>query len=511
MGTITGNTSLEAHKQLFGKPSELRINDWMYEELSYNLAICCNYICVSIGKYLGIIKKVADEIIVEGEIHEVFLEYIEMFEGIKEKYGEIGEQYKVLIKQFISDVDVIDGFVYQKSCSKNLTRDFSDDKLYDIQASLRNLNGGNFEFLNDFFSIANRGVAELGVFFDRGKQASSSYIASLAAYHDTTKEKISEIFSNVRTLDSSYGKRIEELNNAVEELYKIVEVAKELIKSRDGLTKGAVSKLNRRVSAVVICTESLSETEELIKEAKEDERNRDENDLIKNIGDTFRSLDNAYELIPEPYRNLLESFAIDEIKIGEVSVKDVYEVVGDFFKGEASWSTVKDTVSIFIDATADKSTFVQALKATIGVAPIYVGKSKEIDEKIDVYLNDGKYIEALYSAFIGNGTVITQGVVDGMCGIIDKTFHLSDVSDAIEIVTGGHINIGKVLNDTGQRISDSVDYYINPDNFEDIGRYYIEFTDNVTNSDLISYVATSTIDQVKTIWDDTTGWFFEMF
>lgn len=196
---------------------------------------------------------------------------------------------------------------------------------------------------------------------------------------------------------------------------------------------------------------------------------------IEGLQDIFNFIDDKYDSIPEPVRNLIKNYLLKKVKHGDVAIKDIYDILDDIVTGNFSWGTVSDIIGVGADVAGNKSSFIQSLKTTLKIMPTYLEKANKLDDKIDAYVADGNVFGAVFTGIIGEGTTIIQGATDGICKIIDKTLHLSDISDVIEIATGGKIDIGGYLKKGGQGISDAFDYITDLDNYSDIGRYYKEF------------------------------------
>lgn len=232
-----------------------------------------------------------------------------------------------------------------------------------------------------------------------------------------------------------------------------------------------------------------------------------ENDR-ENINEIFEFIDNKYaSILNEPARNLLKKYFLEEIKYGNVAYADIYGVLHDIGTGNFDVATIGDIVSIYYDLSGEKSLFSTALITTLKILPPYLAKTHKYDVLSDQYLEDGNFLAAIYTRVVNEGVTIAQGAVDGVCKIIDKTLHLSDISDAIEIISGGSIDIGGWFATGGKGISDAVDYITSIDNFKDISEAYKSFYGGIfkemceTASDVKDFLICG-CDSVKSFFDE---------
>ena len=234
-----------------------------------------------------------------------------------------------------------------------------------------------------------------------------------------------------------------------------------------------------------------------------------ENDK-ENINEIFEFIDNKYaSILNEPARNLLKKYILEEIKYGNVAYVDIYEVLRDIGTENFDVATIGDIVSIYYDLSGQKSLFSTSLITTLKILPPYLAKTRKYDVRSDQYLKDGNFLAAIYTRAVNGSVTIVQGTVDGVCKIIDKTLRLSDVSDAIEIISGGSIDIGGWFATGGKGISDAVDYITNIDNFKDISEAYKSFYGGI--SEEICETASDVKDFLICGCDSVKSFFAELF
>lgn len=99
------------YELLFGKNTKFRVNDWMIEDNSFAVANTSLWIAISLLKYINKLKEINSTIIISGETHEALEQYICLFDNLSEKLGEIGNQYKTLCGNFLSDIDTADSYI----------------------------------------------------------------------------------------------------------------------------------------------------------------------------------------------------------------------------------------------------------------------------------------------------------------------------------------------------------------------------------------------------------------
>lgn len=262
----------EKSEKRYQSQKGLRVNDWLYEDVSYDGCTACYCIANAIVRYSIGLEKIASEMIISGETHDNLLEFKNMFSELKKIYADIGEQYKRLCMDFINQIDKADQFVYEPSSSSNMTRDFSENKEKSILRLISTTPLGGMDLITCLLKktvggVA-KGIAEIGGFLEEGQKNTSIYIATLANFKLCSRDELSKIFERVRKVDDDYeykfGLLYEEMmgaKNVLEQANRIISGKVEFNGNSLGEIKSMLATLNDLVSKTEVELDIYCETD----------------------------------------------------------------------------------------------------------------------------------------------------------------------------------------------------------------------------------------------------------
>lgn len=340
----------------FGKNTELRVNDWMIEDNSFAVANTSLWIAISLLKYVNKLKEINSNTIVSGETHEALDQYICLFDNLAEKLGEIGDQYKTLCGNFLSDIDAADSYIYEKCSSKSLTRDFSTTKENDLKRSVKDDWSGPFKDIYNYLDNAVYGIAgkiqDVCAKLDQSKRNSNSYLSILLNKNDASKKQVERIFKAARLLDEDYAVKYGVLYDDFKTVVDLIDEADGIISSKESFTVASIAGLIVKCDLIAIpdYREILKKkvTAEDAEEFASDIRNRtfyspymsELNSAVNDIG----ALDTAAMIIYQGKAITLSA------------VVDSYNVPDKIGRGDIfEYLVVKKQLASTIDKMAEKS------------------------------------------------------------------------------------------------------------------------------------------------------------
>ena len=344
------------YELIFGKNTEFRVNDWMIEDNSFAVANTSLWIAISLLKYVNKLKEINSSIIISGETHDALEQYICLFDNLAEKLGEIGNQYKTLCGNFLSDVDAADSYIYEKCSSKSLTRDFSTTKENDLKRSIKDDWSGPFKDIYNYLDNAVYGFAgkiqDICAKLDQSKRNSNSYLSILLNKNDASKKQVERIFKAARLLDEDYAKKYAVLYDDFKSVVDLIDEADAIVSSKETFTVASIAGLIAKCDLIAIpdYREILKKkvTAEDAEEFTSDIRNRtfyspymsELNNAVNDIG----ALDTAAMIIYQgkaiALSTVVDSYNVPD-KIGR----------GDIFE----YLVVKKQLASTIDKMAEKS------------------------------------------------------------------------------------------------------------------------------------------------------------
>lgn len=504
-------------KAVFGETSRMKVLSSGYSKNEMSMAMICIAIEEALNQYITIFRYMTTEVVVEGRTHNALVAYLEQFESIKGQVLEIARDYQTYCHNFLAEVEVTDDFIYDKTPA---LRDFSEEFEADLLKKIGDIKIPKLDFLNTLLNTIDYVKNLVISYFDRSRKMSKEYISALADYKQFSQKKVKEIFDNIHKLDGTYEKNFQKIVSRISDMEKFVVAASALLeKDNSAAFKSAavnsvlsplgsvvlnhekvekyevinwekVEKIANNISEIIrdsfvptivsitlppitisadsdsdvinICKEVAVKWKGLLEHLKgNDTIDTNALDDIKAVVNgmmnttasdagvlckIFADIDNASENLPESVRNILKHQVLNEIKVGGVSITDIYDITNDLITGNVSWGTAADILGVGADIAGGKNPLISTIKTAFKVAPTYLEKYE--------------------AGEIDSGIIAAQGITDVVCKSLDKTFHLSDASDVIEIVTGGKVDIGGYLRDAGQEISDSVDAFATSDSYK---------------------------------------------
>lgn len=246
----------EHQNVIYGDSRKLRVNDWLYQDVGFDVAIACNYIGISLFKYVNALKQISTNVIVSGDTHDALVQYIAFFDNLATKIGEVGTQYKTLATCFIDAIDDTDDIVYEKSSSKDLTRDFSVDKENDIRGLINDEYTGIFSGIynymdNAFFSLVNK-IGDFCMSLDESKRNSDAYLWAWTNHNNMSKKELSNIFEAARGIDTDYSLKFGQLFDEFASLVELIKEANGLLSKKGSFISANISSLIQRASELSV-------------------------------------------------------------------------------------------------------------------------------------------------------------------------------------------------------------------------------------------------------------------
>ena len=241
---------------IYGDSRNLRVNDWLYQDVGFDVAIACNYIGISLFKYINTLKQISTNVIVSGDTHDALVQYIALFDNLASKIGEVGSQYQILTTGFVDAIDKTDDIVYEKSNSKDLTRDFSVDKENDIRGLINDEYTGMFSGIynyldNAFFGLVNK-IGDFCMSLDESKRNSDAYLWAWTNHNNMSKKELSNIFEAARGIDTDYSIKFGQLFDEFNELVGLITEANGLLCKKGSFTSANISSLIQRASELSV-------------------------------------------------------------------------------------------------------------------------------------------------------------------------------------------------------------------------------------------------------------------
>lgn len=233
---------------------ELIVTDWFYQDLKSASHSCFASIFLSLIHYKKMLETVANEQVVSGQVHEAILEYASIFDEAIKTAMEIGDQYWALCDLFVSEVDVLDTFLYDHSNVSRVIRDFSNRQYMDILSLLdtKTEDAGNFleKCINWVTSAVGYGIEEIGAFLDKASKNRSVYIAAVANFKECSGVELYDIFERVRACDLRYSSKFGAIYDELRIVYNIVHKANELLECNVLLKRDSVAGLRGMVDTL---------------------------------------------------------------------------------------------------------------------------------------------------------------------------------------------------------------------------------------------------------------------
>lgn len=206
--------------EIKGNKSELYINTALLEANAKNVKKACEQADKYFNDYYSALKNIKTYGLMEGKTAEAFSNYISKVELILNKAAPIGEQYYILIKSFLTDIDSADNFLYKgKGIKKLRDSDFEDAQ----NAVLHN---------NDFsIEIINWIVSKICQFISINQFTNAMNLTENAKKQlkEKTGNELNLIKSAVRTTDKSYANKFALLYDSISAYKSMIDILFDLV------------------------------------------------------------------------------------------------------------------------------------------------------------------------------------------------------------------------------------------------------------------------------------------
>lgn len=187
------------------KTDELKIKDSEFETAGNNIKSFCNLLDSAIEKYDVCLKNVMDKGIMSGDVHEALRAYIVYVERLKGVSKNLGDNFKKMTDNYLSEIDSADRYLYEKGGS--VVRDFSSDEYKKLKSLLDDPWCGVTDGIDDWLTgkfmkwFGTNDVTD-------SKNDIDACHKNLLDYNDATEKTIRDIFNEVKNIDSIYGQGI---------------------------------------------------------------------------------------------------------------------------------------------------------------------------------------------------------------------------------------------------------------------------------------------------------------
>lgn len=88
------------------------VNDEYVEEVSEKIVSLCVEMNRTIRKYNRILKDAAEKAIISGSTHDELNAFLNVSNCLQEVYGTVGNTIKLRLKDFLSQIDETDKYLY---------------------------------------------------------------------------------------------------------------------------------------------------------------------------------------------------------------------------------------------------------------------------------------------------------------------------------------------------------------------------------------------------------------
>ena len=195
------------------------VADKEYNEIGNIINNYCNMLNSIIIEYQATLSWLRASGIQDGQSEKalgVFISYVYKLENV---LPDIGEKFNTMCRNFISDVDQADEYLYEASSGKNIVRDFSDHEYQELLKLVDDSHESSNFFVKLFDHIDDN---RIGFFikwlgwYDVKKEVGDALRrtqSTLMDYNNDSKKFLKSVFDNVHNIDLKYGRSIMNLGS----------------------------------------------------------------------------------------------------------------------------------------------------------------------------------------------------------------------------------------------------------------------------------------------------------
>lgn len=172
------------------------IKDEEFYTAGTNFESYCSVLADAIGQYESILTTAAETAIAGGETHDALVLYLEYVNNLMIMTRELGKKYNQMAKNFISELEDIDDFLYD--AEYETLRDFTEDERDRLKKLLSDPWCKVTDNLGDWWIKFSRLLGDWRKELQKSKKA-------LLDYNDANEYIIDDIFRNAWSLDNEYA------------------------------------------------------------------------------------------------------------------------------------------------------------------------------------------------------------------------------------------------------------------------------------------------------------------
>lgn len=184
---------------------ELKIKDSEFDKTGKNIKSFCNLLDSAIDKYYVCLNNVMTKGIMSGDVHRALETYIVYVNRLKGVPKNLGDNFKRITNNYLSEIDNADRYLYEKGGS--VVRDFSSDEYKKLKSLLDDPWFGWTDGIDDW--LTGKFMKWFGANdVTDSKNDIDACHKNLLDYNDATEKTIRDIFNEVKNIDSKYGQSI---------------------------------------------------------------------------------------------------------------------------------------------------------------------------------------------------------------------------------------------------------------------------------------------------------------
>lgn len=236
--------------------SYLIVSDSLYSDMATSFYKVYSNLAESVEMYHKELRDIADNSALSGDFHDSLIEYLSVFEGISEKILQIGESYKTVCTDFISDVESADEDIYEAGCDP---RDYSNDRIEYFISLIEDAKGHFGSWLDNFINNIWEGVKSW--YFSLTQKNKYNLTIPDAKYTKEYRQAlldelnyditdIKNIQAAVKDIDSTYQTKFGELYDSLYQIKDIIDRANSIVEK--GIVGEDIASLRSDVQKIIV-------------------------------------------------------------------------------------------------------------------------------------------------------------------------------------------------------------------------------------------------------------------